>query len=92
MDFPVFDGEDPKLWLSRCDDYFDMYSVERSQWIHVATMRMTGAASRWLQSLDPKVKKVSWEEFCQMVLDHFGRDQYELLIRQMFHIRQTGNV
>jgi len=80
MDFPVFDGEDPKLWLSRCDDYFDMYSVEPSQWICVATMRMTGAASRWLQSLDPKVKKVSWEEFCQMVLDRFGKHQYELVL------------
>ena len=40
----------------------------------------------WLQSLDLKVKKMSWEEFCQLVLDHFGRDQYELLIRQLFHI------
>ena len=27
-----------------------------------------------------------------MVLDRFGQDQYELLIRQLFHIRQTGNV
>jgi hypothetical protein len=48
MDFLVFDGEDPKLWLSHCDDYFDMYFVETSQWIRVATMRMTGASSRWL--------------------------------------------
>jgi len=52
MDFRIFYGENPKLWLSRCDDYFDMYFVEPSQWIRVATMRMTGAASRWLQSLD----------------------------------------
>jgi hypothetical protein len=48
MDFLVFDGEDPKLWLSHSDDYFDMYFVEPSQWIRVATMQMTGAASRWL--------------------------------------------
>ena len=57
-----------------------MYFVEPSQWIRVATMRMTGAASRWLQPLDPKVKKVSWEEFCQMVLDRFGKHQYELVL------------
>ena len=69
-----------------------MYFVEPSQWIRVATMRMTGAASRWLQSLDPKVKKVNWEEFCKLILDRFGWDQYELLIRQLFHIWQTGSV
>lgn len=92
MDFPPFDGENPKLWFGRCDDYFDMYSVEPSQCIRVATMRMTHAASRWLQSFHPKVKIVSWEEFCKLVLDRFGRDQYELLIRQLFHIRQCGGV
>ena len=92
MDFPIFDGEDPKLWLSCCDDYFDMYMVEPSRWIRVASMRMTGASSRWLQSLDLKVKKMSWEEFYRLVLDRFGRDQYELLIRQLFHIRQSGAV
>ena len=27
-----------------------------------------------------------------MVLDRFGRDQYELLIRRLFHIRQSGAV
>jgi hypothetical protein len=79
MDFLVFDGEDPKLWLSRCDDYFDIYSVEPSQWIRCATMKM-------------KVKSIAWDEFCKLVLDRFGRDQYELLIRQLFHIRQSGRV
>jgi len=27
-----------------------------------------------------------------LVLDRFGQDQYELLIRQLFHIRQSGAV
>ena len=90
MDFPIFYGEDPKLWLNRCDDYFDMYSVEPRQWIRCAMMKMTWAVSRWLQSLNPKVKAISWDELCKLVLDRFGRDQYELLIRQLFHIRQSG--
>jgi hypothetical protein len=27
-----------------------------------------------------------------MLLDHFGRDHHEALIRQLFHIRQSGSV
>lgn len=27
-----------------------------------------------------------------MVLDHFGRDHHELLVRQLFHIKQVGSV
>jgi hypothetical protein len=30
LNFPTFEGENPKLWLSRCEDYFDMYRVDQS--------------------------------------------------------------
>lgn len=26
--FPHFDGENLKLWLKNCEDYFDLYNVE----------------------------------------------------------------
>jgi hypothetical protein len=27
-EFPVFAGEDPQLWKSHCENYFEMYQVE----------------------------------------------------------------
>jgi hypothetical protein len=38
MDFPKFEGENPKLWQSRCGSYFDMYDVDYSIWVEVASM------------------------------------------------------
>jgi hypothetical protein len=35
---------------------------------------------------------MSWHQFCQAILDHFGREQHELVIRKMFHIKQTSLV
>jgi hypothetical protein len=64
LDFPRFDGDNPKLWQSRCKNYFDMYSVEPSIWIKVATMNFEGAATCWLQSVDRKVRSTSWSEVC----------------------------
>jgi hypothetical protein len=49
-------------------------------------------ATRWLQSLDPRVKSLPWKDFCQLVLDRFGKAQYEALVRQMFNIRQSLTV
>jgi hypothetical protein len=46
LNFPVFDGDSPKLWQSRCEDYFHMYGVDPSLWIQVATMQCTGPAAR----------------------------------------------
>lgn len=30
--FPVFDGDNPKLWLSKSVDYFELYDAEPSCW------------------------------------------------------------
>ncbi|CAO2192037.1 unnamed protein product [Urochloa humidicola] len=92
LEFQQFSGEDPKLWLSRCADYFEMYRVDSSAWVRFAVMNFRGAAARWSQSVDKQLRQASWPELCSMLLERFGRDQYDLLLRQLFHIRQTGSV
>ncbi|CAN6166061.1 unnamed protein product [Urochloa humidicola] len=92
LNFPTFDGENPKLWISRCQDYLEFYDVEPHRWIMVSTMHFKDAAARWLQSVEKRLKFISWKEFCSMVLDRFGRDQHEILIRQLFHIKQVDSV
>lgn len=73
FDFPVFSGENPKLWLSNCEDYFDMYSVEPHLWIKASTMNLSGAAARWVQSLDHRGHRLSWAQFSKLVMDRFGK-------------------
>jgi hypothetical protein len=33
-----------------------------------------------------------WKHFCRLLHDRFDRDQKELLIRQLFHVKQTSSV
>jgi hypothetical protein len=46
VNFPVFNGDDPQLWQSRCESYFEMYEVESTLWIKVASMHLEGPAAR----------------------------------------------
>jgi hypothetical protein len=92
MNFPSFDGDSPKLWQKRAEDYFTMYSVDPIVWIKVSTMHFTSAAARWLQSVEGQLSHLSWMDFCHMIRDCFGKDQHAVLIRQLFHIRQTSSV
>jgi hypothetical protein len=92
LNFPTFDGESPKLWISHCEDYFDLYDVLPYDWIKVASMHFVDPAARWLQSMGTKIRSSSWSKFCKLVLDRFGRDHHELLVRQLFSIRQSGTV
>ena len=64
-----------------------MYSIEPSMRVRVATMQMVDAAALWLQSIESQLHSVSWEQFCVMVRERFDRDQHELLVRQLLHIR-----
>ena len=61
-------------------------------WVQVATMHFVGVADRWLQSVEPRLPSMSWRQFCQSINDRFGREQHELVIRKLFHIRQTSTV
>jgi hypothetical protein len=90
--FPEFDGDNPKLWQSRCENYFDMSGVDKTNWVRIASMYFEGLAARWLQSVERRANTVGWDVFCKMVLERFGRDQHELFIRQLFHIKKTGSV
>jgi hypothetical protein len=92
MPFPPFDGENPRLWLTQSEYYFDLYNVDPHMWIRVARMNFTGSAAQWLQSIVTRLKFCSWSEFSQMLLERFGRDQHEHLIRQLFRIKQTTTI
>jgi len=66
--------------------------VAPRRWIKVSTMHLTGAAARWFLAVEQQVLRMSWPQFTALVMKRFGKDQHELLIRQLFHIRQKGVV
>jgi hypothetical protein len=90
--FLVFSGEDPQLWHSRCENYFDMYDVEQSPWVSVTVMHVEGSAVRSVQSTERQIRNMGWHHFCEMLHERFSHDQHEAFIHQRFHIRQSGSV
>lgn len=74
------------------ESYFDMYGVDPTVWVRVATMYCSGLAATWVQSIENHVRQGSWPLFCRILLERFGRDQHEMLIRHLFRIRQESNV
>jgi hypothetical protein len=92
MNFSKFEGENPKLWKSRCESYFDMYNVDEYIWVKVASMHFEGPAARWLQSIDHRISKATWSELCSWIHERFAKDEHEIIIRQLYKIKQSGSV
>jgi hypothetical protein len=55
MNFSQFDGENPKLWLTRCEDYFELYDLDPAVRAKFASMNFSPTVGRWLQSVDKKL-------------------------------------
>lgn len=92
IELPRFDGSNPKLWQSRCEDYFKLWNTPSSLWISYASSLFEGAAARWLESVHRRVPQVSWEEFCRLLQSRFGRNLHQAILRKFFSINQTGSV
>ena len=63
VEFHKFDGTNPKLWIKRCETYFDVYQTDPSLWVRLASMRMTGSAALWFQTLSNPTTTMTWETF-----------------------------
>jgi hypothetical protein len=92
MNFPGFDGSNPKLWKHRCEIYFDYYFVPVQRWVRMVVMHFEGSAQYWVQAMESRVREMNWESLCAALNTRFGRDQHNTLIRQFYHIRQTNSV
>jgi hypothetical protein len=57
MSFPQFDGHHPKMWMAKCESYFDVFAIPGELWVKVAVMHFVGSVAFWLQSMDKSFAK-----------------------------------
>jgi hypothetical protein len=91
MNFPKFDGTNPKLWKHRCETYFDFYAIPVERWVRLAVMNFAGSATYWVQSMESRIREMNWESQCVALDTRFGRDQHntvtpQVLPRQWLHL------
>lgn len=81
LDFPQFDGENPRAWRLKCEVYFRICATRPKLWISVATMHFVGNAVLWLQSTNAHNECSCWEEFADNVCVRFGREEFQHQLR-----------
>jgi len=92
LDFPRFDGQNPRLWKDRCELYFEVYNVSDALKPCFAALNFDKVAATWLQTHEVKGRVSSWEELHTAVCARFDKDQYQLHLRQLDMLKQTTSV
>ncbi|XP_020092846.1 uncharacterized protein LOC109713256 [Ananas comosus] len=90
LDFPSFEGEDPRSWIENCEQYFELYQIPQHQWLSVATMHLIGKAKTWKQGYFVNKQMVSWDEFTEAVCRRFAQVGERYLIREFSNLKHTG--
>lgn len=94
MPFPQFTGDNPNLWQTLAEQYFQMFLIHESYWVGMSILHFSGAAGIWLQSVQKRLASLNWQSFTALLGTRFGRDRHQLLIRQFYTIKQitTQNI
>lgn len=58
--FPHFDGKDPKIWRTKCEDYFQLYNVPDHLRVSTAAIHMGENPARWYHIYKLKVGVQPW--------------------------------
>lgn len=51
-----------------------------------------GPAMLWLENAQIDLDNLGWSSFCSLVDEQFGLNEFNVLLRQLFHVRQTESV
>lgn len=91
-DFSRFDGTIPRIWLERCESYFELYRVPSHSWVTTAALYMEGLAVMWLQAYRQKHPGITWPTFRAAVEEEFGPEEFEVQMHHLVQLRQTGTI
>lgn len=92
LEFPKFDGRDPKGWIIRAEQYFDFISIDEQRRVKLAGMHFEGKAGIWFRYYQASRGTINWRGFVNDVVARFenpeGRDVLDLFSK----LRQEGSV
>lgn len=92
IEFPKFDGENPKLWQQQCETYFEVFRVQPCLRTRYAALGFQGNAALWFQGVETKGRVEDWDTMCRLVHDYFGKNKQASYRHQMRVLRQTSTI
>lgn len=92
MEFPKFNGDNPRLWCDHCVIYFEVYRTHPAMKTQFAILNFEGAVVTWLQTVERQGRITDWDKLCELVFSKYDKDQYQKHLNQLESLKQTGLV
>jgi hypothetical protein len=92
LSLPKFNGDNPRIWIDKCVDYFRIFNIPECMWTTAASLHMEDNATKWLQMHKIIVVLTDWLAFVAAVEQKFGAFDYRNAIQDLLTLKQEGTV
>lgn len=93
VDFPKFEGHDPRSWVAKCEKYFQLNpTLDARAKVICAALYLEGEADIWFRSLEEEKPGLLWPDFVDLVCNRFSKVGYENLVGKFNKLLQKGSV
>ncbi|XP_027150147.1 uncharacterized protein LOC113750359 [Coffea eugenioides] len=92
VEFPKFDGSNPREWVRRCEKFFRLCRIPDSQHMDLVELHLDGKASIWYQGFKMDKGELRWDRFSQEFCSRFGNLGEDDVIEEFNKLHQTSTV
>ncbi|KAL0549733.1 hypothetical protein IC582_014220 [Cucumis melo] len=92
VEMPVFNGEDPDVWLFRANRYFQIHELTNLEKMTMATISFKGPALNWYREQEERDKFKNWLDLKERLLIRFQSVREGSLCGQFLRIQQESSV
>ncbi|VFR02783.1 unnamed protein product [Cuscuta campestris] len=92
VEFPKFNGGDPRGWVLKAEKYFRYYGTSEEDKVEIAAMHLEGDALDLFSWINAERTLLYWEEFIKIIEEHFALPEYLNPDEHLVLIKQTGSV
>ncbi|KAG8369727.1 hypothetical protein BUALT_Bualt14G0043900 [Buddleja alternifolia] len=93
VEFPHFDGDNPRAWILRCNRYFQVIpTIPEEHKVALASVYLDGKAEMWFQGFMEGRELPSWPQFTLAILERFDDYDPELIVGSFNKLNQIGTV
>jgi hypothetical protein len=87
LSFPKFYGDNPRIWIDKCSDYFIIFNIPDCMWTTTTSLHMEDNAVTLLQLYKIRVGLEDWPTFVAVVENKFGAYDYKNAMQDLLGLK-----
>ncbi|KAK2989360.1 hypothetical protein RJ640_003042 [Escallonia rubra] len=92
LSFPRFNGEDPRGWVRKAEQYFELCPIHENYKVPYASVHFDGQAEHWYAAYIKPIETVDWNSFVRDLYARFSVLTGVSVLGEFNKLQQMGTV